>query len=920
MASHQDSTVPKSQPIKSFKDLLAWQPGQDEYNVANTPFHPRPPVLDRQAGCAGGSYDPITEKKMTPGLKQEGRRACKVIACHDMAGGYTQDALPQGSNDSNIYSIQYWSHIDTFIYFSHYRISIPPPVWTNAAHRNGVRSVGTIITEWLPGILETDEMVSGPDQALADENGIDTVDRRWFSRTYADKLVDLAMYYKFDGWFINIESILRGGPEQATQTIAFLGYLREQIHARIPGGELIWYDSVVSSTGEVAWQDKLSLENYRFFEKSDGIFTNYTWKEHAVGESVALAGPRKRDVYTGIDVWGRNTFGGGGYTTYKALEVIQREQSSCALFAPAWTYESLGKDTFMTSDRLFWVGIDGAGIHAESLPLSTFYALTRRLLTKKPTVECKDGDGDGDGNEDRDFLPVSAYIPARPSGCSSWFYTNFDRGFGKGFWVNGKKVSAKQWSHLSHQSLSPTLTKEVFMVDQNFKIQIQPAAPKAIRWVVSPEDAYHGGTSLVIQEFSLDNPASLPPILTPPPPKPPGTDTKMSADDNLSTARSTAMIIPLFDIQISLLAAQSSVVELVFKPLHDNVEVGIHLGVLAIGKDTNKDEEIGKDQFDASRKISLQEFSQLLQPEVRKKTRKYTPGRLTLVTLDSAAMSGDMETGIACTSMPEESDSMYSVETLGEGWQRLTLHLSSLWGHLKPSPITADEYRRSLATLALSQLGVTLNYNARASMSPLQAERLQPLVVLGSMSVMPAENVRHKKSHVLGIKTSDNKIDMIERPRQGGSKTSADPNPGDKMNESWLRISSTISWNIGFSVASLAEGALKDQPSPIEYSHFCIYISMSRKKPATGVARKEKEDEQEELIFVGTAFAHRYRISNFEIPWGGVEKAKASVMQRPLTAPNFLGDNECALWVWVQGIRRDGRAGAMQDPVKMQLF
>lgn len=36
-----------------------------------------------------------------------------------------------------------------------------------------------------------------------------------------------------------------------------------------------------------------------------GIFTNYTWKEKAVGESVALAGPRNRDVYTGIDIWGR---------------------------------------------------------------------------------------------------------------------------------------------------------------------------------------------------------------------------------------------------------------------------------------------------------------------------------------------------------------------------------------------------------------------------------------------------------------------------------------------------------------------------------------------------------------------------------------------------------------------------------------
>ncbi|KAI8598638.1 glycosyl hydrolase family 85-domain-containing protein, partial [Dissophora ornata] len=435
-----DTSLPRSQPIKAFKDLLSWKPGNDDYNVAHTPFHPRPPTVSRRRTYRNTNGDSAVDNSSEPSLQNS--IDCKIIVCHDMAGGYVEDALPQGNGYSTIYSIQYWNHVDTFIYFSHSRITIPPPVWTNATHRNGVRCLGTIITEWLPGVLETDEMVSGPGQTLANENGDDEVDRRWFSKTYADKLVDMAVYYQFDGWFINIESILRGGAQQANQTIAFLAYLRSQIHARIPGGELIWYDS-------------LSPENYRFFEQSDGIFTNYTWKEKSVGESVALAGPRNRDVYTGIDIWGRNTYGGGGYTTYKALEVIQRERTSCALFAPAWTYESLGKEDFMTNDRLFWSGYGGAGIHAESLPLSSFYDATCRLLAGE--LGGKPGEaGERDRADNKGFLPVSTYIPARPSGTSSWFYSNFDRGFGKGFWVNGKKVSNKPWSHLSHQSLSPS--------------------------------------------------------------------------------------------------------------------------------------------------------------------------------------------------------------------------------------------------------------------------------------------------------------------------------------------------------------------------------------------------------------------------------------------------------------------------------
>lgn len=63
---------------------------------------------------------------------------------------------------------------------------MPPPVWTNAAHRNGVRCLGTVITEWLEGILETEELVTGPGQVYTEDPN--AVDRRWYSRIYADKL------------------------------------------------------------------------------------------------------------------------------------------------------------------------------------------------------------------------------------------------------------------------------------------------------------------------------------------------------------------------------------------------------------------------------------------------------------------------------------------------------------------------------------------------------------------------------------------------------------------------------------------------------------------------------------------------------------------------------------------------------------
>ncbi|KAF9133544.1 hypothetical protein BGW39_009515 [Mortierella sp. 14UC] len=993
-----EPTVPTSAPIKSFQDLLHWKPGQDEYNVAHTPFHPRPVPFARRAESSTPSS--TTETKTTPGLSQAGLRDCKVIVCHDMAGGYAEDARPQGNDYSSIYSIQYWSHVDIFIYFSHYRIAIPPPVWTNAAHKNGVRSIGTIITEWLPGILETDEMVSGPGQTLADENGSDTVDRRWFSKTYADKLVDLAVYYKFDGWFINIESIMRGGGQQVNQTIAFLGYLREQIHQRIPGGELHWYDSVITSTGEIAWQDKLSPENYRFFEQSDGkcfvlcIFTNYTWQESAVGESVALAGPRNRDVYTGIDIWGRNTFGGGGFTTYKALEIIQRERTSCALFAPAWTYESLGKEEFMTNDRLFWTGYNGAGFHAENLPLSSFYLTTCRMLATKPKEDVRNKSSPYDmdkGDEDnRNFLPVSAYIPLRPSGCATWFYSNFDRGFGNGLWISGKKVSGKPWSHLSHQSLSPSLSKEVFSIERGHTVLPLPGAPKAVRWVLSPQEAYSGGTSLIVQEFSLDSSTPpLPPLpIPPPPPSPPSTlpkdgtgngppttdidTTPMKAADIVHATRTRSIIVPLFDTQIALLSALDSTVELVFKPCQNDVQVGIHLGMMTAEQD--KDDSGKTTTF--ARKLAKHELLDLLEPSIKAQWEVVPTARddgsssgpskafLSLGAIEGADRSKHLETVLALDITLEEGGFVDAVETLEGGWRRLTLHISSLFSTLDAT----GEKRRDLSTIFLSQLGLTLTYEGQPAPSKApEKEESRPLVAVGSLAVVPTWSAVYKGSCVQGLEADANQFVVVERKDktdvtiEAGAGNQQHQQPQHALseiavprqrhalgsNKSVLKVSSTITWNVGYLIVGPTLGALHKPPSvalgqvsSVDYSHYAVYLSLEPRDSTVDtvtrckVGGREKEEDRV-LMFVGTAFTNQYQIVQFEVPLDqvfppsqepspqlpvpdGITITTATTttttdVQRLLTTTELIGQGRRSIWVWVQGIRRDGRADEQQD-------
>lgn len=63
----------------------------------------------------------------------------RLLVCHDMAGGYLDDKWIQGGTNPDAYSIWHWHLIDVFVYFSHSLVTLPPPSWTNTAHRHGVK-------------------------------------------------------------------------------------------------------------------------------------------------------------------------------------------------------------------------------------------------------------------------------------------------------------------------------------------------------------------------------------------------------------------------------------------------------------------------------------------------------------------------------------------------------------------------------------------------------------------------------------------------------------------------------------------------------------------------------------------------------------------------------------------------------------
>lgn len=325
-----DARSPVCKPLYTYEEVVAWQPDGEDLPVIKTPWSPRQRI-----------------------------RGAKTLICHDMRGGYLEDRLVQGCPKSDCYRFYHWQFVDTFVYFSHHFVTIPPPTWIIPAHRHGVKVLGTVITEWDDGkrrceaVLESEETY----------------------KRFVDKLVQIAHYYGFDGWLVNIENVIKDW-DQVQKLQGFVGYLTEQQHNHDPTSEVIWYDSVIN-TGQLQWQDELNEKNRMFFDVCDGIFLNYCWKDENLSKSkdLAVSAGRPYDVYVGVDVFGRGCLGGGGYNTCEALGVINKHDLSAALFANGWVYEKLGEEHFVQNENKFWKCLDEFCFsrHLSQLPLVTTF-------------------------------------------------------------------------------------------------------------------------------------------------------------------------------------------------------------------------------------------------------------------------------------------------------------------------------------------------------------------------------------------------------------------------------------------------------------------------------------------------------------------------------------------------------------------
>lgn len=390
-----DTTEPISCGLLTLEELLSWKRSEANPFVGVVPLAPRAPSL---ASCPR-----------------------RTLVSHDMMGGYLDDRFVQGTVAEAPYAFYHWQYIDIFNYFTHNLVTIPPAVWTNAAHKHGVVVLGTFITEWTDGA----EICKA---FLKDEESY---------RAVADKLVQISHCYGFDGWLINIENPL--SEVTVKNTPLFLRYLTDQMHERLSGSLVVWYDSVIEN-GQLKWQNELNQSNRMFFDACDGLFTNYNWTEQNLEWMSEFSGVqgRQADVYIGVDVFARGKVVGGMFETNKALEIIRKHNFSAAIFAPGWVYETHhDKTEFRKNQDKFWA-----------------------LLS--------------------DYLYIHGPASSLP------FISSFCQGFGKAIYWKGKREVMRSWFNLTAQEIQP-LYYHTELEGQGW-----------LRSRGCPEDAWNGGCSLLL--------------------------------------------------------------------------------------------------------------------------------------------------------------------------------------------------------------------------------------------------------------------------------------------------------------------------------------------------------------------------------------------------------------------------------------
>lgn len=413
-----------SAPISSSwypEDLLEWSSENDPDAIYNQ------------------STIPLENKEILFQMNDHAQTEAKVAALSAL-NPHTSGVPSQGGKEFFANTFSYWQYVDLMVYWAGSAgegIIVPPSADViDAAHKNGVPILGNI---FFPPAVYGGKLDWVEQMVTQAEDG---------SFPAADKLIEVAEFYGFDGWFINQETE-GGNTETALKIKRFIDYLQANKPENM---QIMWYDSMIDN-GKISWQNHLTDNNKDFFQRSDSMFLNFWWENQQVSAKKAKEmGRSPYDLYTGIDVEAKGT------ATKIPWEGIfptgQDAFTSLGIYRPDWAFKTASnmKEFFEKEDQ-FWVGESG-----------------------DPSDTVNNGDWKG----------LAHYFTAKTVINELPFVTNFNTGSGEVFAIEGEIASEQEWNNRSLQDILPTWRW----------IKQSDGTPLDIKF--DWETAYYGGSSLEI--------------------------------------------------------------------------------------------------------------------------------------------------------------------------------------------------------------------------------------------------------------------------------------------------------------------------------------------------------------------------------------------------------------------------------------
>ncbi len=364
----------------------------------------------------------------------------------------------------NTYNFTNWAYIDKFTWFSNAAngVFIPPRAVIEAAHKNGVKILGTIFID----------NSTNYSTFITNSSG---------NYTAAGKLLAIAKYYGFDGYIFNMEA-------STTSTNAtHIKNLMKQIQTLNvsantqyynPNLDISWYDAL-RPTGALTYQNQLNANNSAFFNDttvvSNSFFTNYAWTSTGVNNSVTTANNLSRspfDVYMGVDGFDRS-----GYTTNVANGYIKNKNFMDSFFTTAYTVPKISVALYALAN-LAYQDMTATGSNQfiyDPAQWSNYYDSENRFFSG---TDLNATTTDASGN----FKGIGYYVPARTVITSLPFNTSFNIGQGRVWSVNGAQTT-RDWSDMSKQDILPT-----------WQWAVTGAGSIVPR--IDPTVAYNGGSSI----------------------------------------------------------------------------------------------------------------------------------------------------------------------------------------------------------------------------------------------------------------------------------------------------------------------------------------------------------------------------------------------------------------------------------------